>query len=301
MLSLAMFAALSPSSAADPTPRIFGGDEVVDDFDEAATVAVRSGAVLCTGTVVHPRLVITAAHCIVNAPDPDDPSRFFVVFGKDAIDQPSAVTPAVQVGVHPDYGGTDCIKDCYDLAYLVPEAEVNLAEGFPSLVTDQAEYDEFATRGGEVLLVGYGRDEANNVGIKRSVVSEIGSFLASGKEFWAGGDGRDTCLGDSGGPALLELPDGERRLLGVVSRGEDCGEGGVYGNPYAAACWIREETGVDLADGCEACDCVKLRKGDGDDGGCSVVTRRSPPPAWAFAWLAVWGLRRRRDRTARAC
>lgn len=283
--------------AADPTPpRIFGGEEVIDDFDQSATVAIRTGPVLCTGTVVHPRLVITAAHCIVNAPEPDTPENFYILFGKQALDAPTAATNAVQVGVHPDYGGPDCLKDCFDLGYLVPAADVMLADGYPTFITSQDEYDREMTVGAPVRFVGYGRDESNTVGVKRSVVSEVTSFFKSGKEFWAGGEGKDTCLGDSGGPALLELGDGSQRLVGVVSRGEDCGEGGVFGNPYTAACWIRDETGIDMADGCETCDCVKLSKREPDDG-CAVSPASRRTGGHAGPWglglvVAVWGFGR---------
>ena len=48
----------------------------------------------------------------------------------------------------------------------------------------------------------------------------------------AGGDGHDSCNGDSGGPAYI-LVDGGRKVAGLTSRATEgatnpCGEGGIY-------------------------------------------------------------------------
>lgn len=285
----------------DAPPSIYGGEEVADDQSEAATVAVRAGAVLCTGTVVHPRVVLTAAHCIENAPD-RDPSTYSVLFGKEILVRPAASVAVSALGVHPDYGGPDCEKDCFDLAYLVLDGEVFL-DAYPTPIVDQDEYDALLDKGAEVRLVGYGRDEASNVGTKRFVDTEIQGFSKSGLEFVAGGDGKDSCLGDSGGPALVSLPGGgQPRLAGVLSRGEDCGEGGVYGNPYGALCWVREETSFDIVEGCGDCDCLDLSKIKKRDDGCAVAPlagargrRRDPGPILLVAGLLGVGLSRRQS------
>lgn len=57
--------------------------------------------------------------------------------------------------------------------------------------------------------------------------------------------GRDSCNGDSGGPAYIDLADGSRRLAGLTSRATteakaNCGDGGIYVRPYKYSAWIIE-------------------------------------------------------------
>jgi hypothetical protein len=58
----------------------------------------------------------------------------------------------------------------------------------------------------------------------------------------AGKEGKDSCNGDSGGPAYIKL-DGKLLLAGVTSRGSEvCGLYGIYTRPEAALDWIIANT-----------------------------------------------------------
>lgn len=64
--------------------------------------------------------------------------------------------------------------------------------------------------------------------------------------FVRGGQGNDTCLGDSGGP-VFERADGAWRLLAITSRGMRprkviCGEGGIYVRIDRISQWLEEGT-----------------------------------------------------------
>jgi V8-like Glu-specific endopeptidase len=290
------FAASPPPGTIDSQPLdplIYGGDPV-EPGAWPAVVAVRTSK-LCTGTLVAPNLVLTAAHCFDPAP-----------FGPVEIDFGDSLATANTVsssewGVHPDFClPTDCPADLHDFAWVKLPSAVAIEPIVP--ITDQDEFDEAMQVGHELTFVGFGRDEDMVTGIKREVLSSLTSFNESGREFRAGGDGKDTCLGDSGGPGLVQLSSGEWRLAGVTSRGGDCGLGGIYGVPLPELCWLRDESGVDLLPaGCETCDCVMLHGEPLDDGcDCRVPEMPQRERTWwlllelaAIAMLGAWLHRRR--------
>jgi uncharacterized protein (TIGR03382 family) len=72
-------------------------------------------------------------------------------------------------------------------------------------------------------------------------------------ELGAGGDGIDTCPGDSGGPMYLTTDYGTF-VAGVTSRGYRnsryaCSEGGIYGRPDKIVDWIEDAVGGPVARG----------------------------------------------------
>ncbi|NVB40446.1 trypsin-like serine protease [Pseudenhygromyxa sp. WMMC2535] len=309
-LTAALWAPLSSPLAAQPplegatevevapdSQAIYGG-ETVEPGAWPAVVAVRTDK-LCTGTLVAPNLVLTAAHCF----DPAPSGSVDISFG-DSISAPSALIEAEAWGSHEDFClPSECGDEIHDFAWVrLPEA-VEVDPIVP--ITDQDEFDAAMGVGTELVFVGYGQDEDGIIGQKQQVDAAITSYTENGREFRAGGDGKDTCYGDSGGPALVQLEDGQWRLAGVLSRGGDCGEGGVYGVPLPELCWLRDESGVDLLpSGCEQCDCVILSN-ELDDEGCECgvegdAGERSP---WrlALAPICLLGglvLRRRMARGA---
>lgn len=103
-----------------------------------------------------------------------------------------------------------------------------------------------------VTLVGYGTtdiDGADGYGIRRKVqvgiASEDSAFGARYETEFVGGAmnlDRDSCKGDSGGPAYVYV-DGRFELAGATSRGTRsagrmCGDGGVYTKVPAYRDWI---------------------------------------------------------------
>jgi uncharacterized protein (TIGR03382 family) len=93
--------------------------------------------------------------------------------------------------------------------------------------------------------------------------------IAPDGEFAAGGQGVDSCFGDSGGPVYVAASGGPA-LLGLVSRGLSlpgvpCGGGGVYVRADRVAAWVEHVTGRRLA----RTSCEELAHAP-DDGGCAA-------------------------------
>ncbi|MCY1007664.1 trypsin-like serine protease [Nannocystis pusilla] len=288
---LLVLAAPLPVAAPERPPAPILGGTVVESDAWPEVVAMIYGPSICTGTLVSDRVVLTAAHCIVSATGWPKSVRF----GGDVGEPGTRVIAVERVGSHPDYCSDlmTCKWDIWDYGYLVlAEPATDIAPARPLRVQD--EWDETMAIGEVVTLVGYGLNEAGVTGIKRQVDASIVRFSPTGFEFRAGGDGIDSCSGDSGGPAFVTLASGEVRLAGVTSRGsEPCGKGGYYGIPAAVLCWLHDETGVDLREpSCGTCDCLDTTPAEPSRCGCREA---GPAGSW-LALLLLCGTRRRGGR-----
>ncbi len=277
--------------AAIPTTEIIGG-ELTEPGEFDGVVALQAGTGLCSGTVVAPRLILTAAHCLAAL----DPNTEVIVHYGDHINAGTIV--ASSWGAHPQFC-PDCKQDLFDYGYVEIDTDFMVPGGYILPIATQAEWDQAMAEGREVTVVGYGEDPGtgDGVGVKRKVTTTISKLSKGGLEFYAGGNAHDSCNGDSGGPAFVRVGSGELRLAGITSRGSNpCGDGGYYGAPYPALCWVRNETGVDFIGGeCANCDCIDTDP-PGDDSDCAVDPHRDDAP-WAllaFALLPV--VRRLRSR-----
>jgi V8-like Glu-specific endopeptidase len=294
-----------PLMARPRPPQPIVGGEAVDTLGWPSVVAVlavdpddHTLGHLCTGTLIAQRIVLTAAHCLVPG---TQAAQIAVFFGTSLSPQQEATVK--RWGVHPDACVKNCKPDALDFGFI----EINEDPvGVPivPLLTTQAQWDETMHIGAPVTVVGFGavRDDSeedaaplmsNERGFKREVTTRIDDFSKTGREFVAGESGKDTCGGDSGGPAFVQQDDGTWLQVGVTSRGvRPCGSGrGYYGVPFFALPWLRDAAGIDLlpAD-CEDADCIDTRQ---DDGGCDCDVRGGPGP-WLLALLL---LPRRRRRT----
>jgi len=276
-------------------PIIGGAPTVEGEFD--GVVAIFAGPGLCTGTVVSPHLVLTAGHCLAHV---RDASQITVRFGPE-ITSSGSPAGAASFGVHPEFCA-ECGNDIFDYGYVVLDATFSDPEGFILPITDQAEWDALMTVGESITLVGYGEDPtsegvSHRIGTKRKVDTKISRLSPQGFEFFAGGDLRDSCEGDSGGPAFVRAPDGAWRLAGVTSRGSNpCGNGGFYGVPYPALEWVDEMTAVNLCGSCGSCDCLDVSPPP--ERGCSV-TGEPRRDTWALVALAILGISARTRRRER--
>jgi secreted trypsin-like serine protease len=219
--------------------RIIGG-EPTSDFQECVAVG-NDDYFGCTGTLVAPQVVVTAGHCAAAGIS----TRIFI---GDDVTSEGPIIRVQEAITHPGYrpgGGADPYDD---LTVLILTQAIEIEGVKPAPICSLPALMSATT----VMLVGYGTTETGGVegyGIRRKVrvgiASEDSGFGARYEtEFVAGAMNldRDSCTGDSGGPAYIEV-DGHFQLAGATSRGtrsagRTCGDGGVYTKVPAYRDWI---------------------------------------------------------------
>jgi|JI6StandDraft_1071083.scaffolds.fasta_scaffold00938_5 MYXO-CTERM domain-containing protein len=214
-------------------PEAIYGGETVAVCGWPTTVSMQGS---CTGTLVHPQVVVYAQHCGSNVPS--------VWMGED-IEKPSRTLQTEFCRTIPGGGpGTGL-----DVAFCKLKEPVLDVPIVPILMGCET---EILQPGQGVTVVGFGLADNGPYGIKRAVSTTIKSFM--GKEINIGGGGKDSCNGDSGGPVYVELPGIGWRVFGITSYGPSpCGPGGTYSMMHNGVAWIEQESGIDITP-CHAAD-----------------------------------------------
>ena len=215
-----------------------------DDRDNVAirTVALvtrsklESGQSFCTGSIVAPDMVLTAAHCLVDG----EAAETLVVFARTVKGAPlEKIRPVLNWKSHEEFNPAAALDPHSidvpnDIALL--RFEGSLPE--PYVVTPILR--DILSITNKVTLAGYGlasESEPETIGFLRAVdVSVIATdFLRKVMET-LGEIGAQALSGDSGGPALVFLSDGAF-VAGVDSTGSMRGSNSYTGVPYYAD-WI---------------------------------------------------------------
>jgi MYXO-CTERM domain-containing protein len=161
----------------------------------------------CTGTLISPRVILTAAHCVYGI----DPSQLHVgIVGPSASTRHLGVLDAV---VQPDY---DSASSANDIAVAMLDEDVTDVAPVP--LGHMPLGDDLA--GQMIRVVGFGvatPGDGSTLGVKRSGFSVVRAVLATAMVDDA--QPASTCEGDSGGPALLTVG-GVDYVVGVTSRGD---------------------------------------------------------------------------------
>ena len=221
--------------------RIIGGVPT-SDFPDCVAVGSNTGW-CCSGTLVAPNVVVTAGHCHAECA-----SR--VLIGDDVAGEAEAQVIAVaHAKLHPNYS-----RGKHDLGTLIlaKDAEGVHPRGIAKPdALDGATSVRIAGFGNTSVYGGYGRRMMVDVPLAGND-PRFGADPA--KEFVAGSPflDRDSCNGDSGGPAYVQV-DGGWQLAGATSRATDsrfrlCGDGGIYTRVRVYNDWITAVPGC-LASG----------------------------------------------------
>jgi len=206
---------------------------------------------LCTGTLIHERIFLTAGHCTDYVEELDAEGRLVAVYVSFDVDvgleDDPALLPVAEVVTHPEYNDFEDPSNPYDVGVLVLEqpvtgiapAELPTAGFLDGLKrsgvlradpngTQGAEKGAAGPEGAKFTVVGYGGvlewpppdityEDQRRFGESEYVALVPAQLHMDQNRLH---DNGGTCFGDSGGPAFWE-PDAARRILvGITSWGD---------------------------------------------------------------------------------
>ncbi|KAI8873963.1 trypsin-like serine protease [Ramicandelaber brevisporus] len=269
----------------DPTVHIIGGKPVTEGEDPfAALIRINFGGTAgsqCTGSIISPTHIITAAHCVTGNSEVKDahPQSITVHVGAvDVNDLLKNPQPVKRYFRHPGYlpvgeeGDFDEANKTYDIAVL----ELAKPLKFSETVQPVKLYPSLRYKANTVVTAaGWGKTSGSDKGQLASTLLKTQVTIASvstcqqkagqanfkdnGAQVCTVSSSGSTCSGDSGGPLYLTLPKGSEKdttdsakaQVGVVSFGKTfcpLNGGNFFVNPYFHAGFIHNVTGLDLTD-----------------------------------------------------
>jgi secreted trypsin-like serine protease len=231
LIGTIVLSGLAPARADEghrPVREVVGGDMAAEgQFPWMVRLSMG-----CGGTLIAPRVVLTAGHC-VDGTGPD--TGIEVTAGVVDLKSPDAITARSIAVIRASGFRTETRGDDWAVVALdrtIDRSTIELTRG------GAGDRGTFVVMGWGLIREGSGRQERR---LRYATVSAIpdadcaadydraGVALVAEDSICAGGHGVDTCQGDSGGPMVRRDHSGRWVQVGIVSWGLGCARDGYPG------------------------------------------------------------------------
>lgn len=225
-----------------------------ENFGVVALVYQYSMSVRCTGVVIGPKTILTAAHCVssddLGSFEVFEPWKLKVVEKTNYIPEyeEKNVREIKSIIMHEGFPVYWPYSDFDDLGVGVMNdiALINTKERLSTRPMDMLYTRGPPLKSGVTLLVmGYGYILTTHTVRQRFTAGLTSLSYVRDNEFWTFADPASPCGGDGGGPIFIEV-DGEWLVAGITSRSGYsllCTEGAIYTMVPSYTDWIEDSAG----------------------------------------------------------